>query len=142
MIRVTFHMRDGRQFSVDDVQAVTQLDPGDGGRDIAETGRGYGVLCLKLVPWRTTIVEGKAKTFAADPFKVEIIEVEAISEESAKRPIPGQIEILARCAAAIREEILVREDWAEYELEMGHLQCVVEDLWFISEALKKEGLSE
>lgn len=60
----------------------------------------------------------------------------------AKRPISEQLEILAKCAAAIREEILVREDWAEYEFEMGHLQCVVEDLWFISEALRKEGLSE
>lgn len=142
MIRVTIHMRDGRKFSVDDVQKVSQLVPGCGGKDEVETACGEEVLRFQFVPWRTTIVEGKAKTFAVDPFKVEIIEVEAISEESVKRPIPGQIEVLARCAAAIREEILVREDWAEYELEMGHLQCVVEDLWFISEALKKEGLSE
>ena len=34
MIRVTFHMRDGRQFSVDDVQAVTQLEPEGSGVDI------------------------------------------------------------------------------------------------------------
>ena len=142
MIRVTFHMRDGRQFSVDDVQAVTQLEPEGGGVDIVKTGCRYGVLCLNLVPWRRTIVEGKAKTFSVDPFKVEVIEVEDISEKSVKRPIPDQIEILAMCATAIREEILARADGAEYEFETESLQCVVEDLCFISEALNKEGLSE
>lgn len=81
MIRVTFHMRDGRQFSVDDVQAVTQLDPGDGGRDIAETGRGDGVLCLKLVPWRTTIVEGRAKICSVASLEIEAIEAELITEK-------------------------------------------------------------
>lgn len=60
----------------------------------------------------------------------------------AKRPISEQLEILAKCVSTIQERILVREDWTKYQFEMRGLKCVVEELRFISEALRKEGLSE
>lgn len=80
MIRVTIHMRDGRQFSVDDVQKVTQLVLGFGKGDRA-TARGEEILNFQFIPWRTTIVEGKTKICSVDSPKVESIEAELMDKE-------------------------------------------------------------
>lgn len=80
MIRVTIHMRDGRQFSVDDVEQVTQLVLGFGKGDRA-TARGEEILNFQFIPWRTTIVEGKTKICSVDSSKVEAIEAELMDKE-------------------------------------------------------------
>lgn len=80
MIRVTIHMRDGRQFSVDDVEQVTQLVLGFGKGDRA-TARGEEILNFQFIPWRTTIVEGKTKICSVDSSKVESIEAELMDKE-------------------------------------------------------------
>lgn len=80
MIRVTIHMRDGRQFSVDDVEQVTQLVLGFGKGDRA-TARGEEILNFQFIPWRTTIVEGKTKICSVDSSKVESIEAELMEKK-------------------------------------------------------------
>lgn len=80
MIRVTIHMRDGRQFSVDDVEQVTQLVLGFGKGDRA-TARGEEILNFQFIPWRTTIVKGKTKICSVDSSKVESIEAELMDKE-------------------------------------------------------------
>ena len=83
MIRVTIHMRNGRQFSVDDVQTVRQLVPGNGRKDEVVTASGEKILHFQFIPWRTTIVENKAKILAVDSYKIEALEAELISEDKA-----------------------------------------------------------
>lgn len=83
MIRVTIHMRDGNQFSADDVQTVRQLVPGSGRKDEVVTASGEEILHFQFVPWRTTIVKGKTKICSVGSLKIEAIEAELISEDKA-----------------------------------------------------------
>lgn len=83
MIRVTIHMRGRSQFSVDDVQTVRQLVMESSRKDEAVTASGEEILHFQFVPWRTTIVENKAKILAVASYKIEAIEAELISEDKA-----------------------------------------------------------
>ena len=79
MIRVTIRMSNGLEYTVDDVKRVTQIVPGCGGKDAAWSASGDEILHFQFVPWRTTIVEGKAKICSVDALKVEAIEAELVT---------------------------------------------------------------
>nr|DAX73665.1 MAG TPA: hypothetical protein [Caudoviricetes sp.] len=78
MIRVTIRLQGETEHTVDDVERVTQLVPGCGGKDVAKSASGSEILHFQFVPWRTTIVEGKTKVFSVDPLKIASIEAELI----------------------------------------------------------------
>lgn len=81
MIRVMIRMRSGLEYTVDDVQKVSQLVSGCGGKDEVETACGEEVLRFQFVPWRTTIVEGRAKICSVASLEIEAIEAELITEK-------------------------------------------------------------
>ena len=81
MIRVTIHTRDGRQFSVDDVQKVSQRVLDSAGQEKLVTAWRSAILRFPFATWRETVVEGKAKIFVVDPFKIEAIEAELMDKE-------------------------------------------------------------
>lgn len=81
MIRVTIHMRDGRQFFVDDVQKVSQRVLDSAGQEKLVTAWRSAILRFPFATWRETVVEGKAKIFVVDPFKIEAIEAELMDKE-------------------------------------------------------------
>ena len=76
MIRVTIRLQNGAEYTVDDVEKVTQMVPGCGGKDVVESASGDEILHFQFMPWRTTIVEGKTKICSVDSLRVEAIEAE------------------------------------------------------------------
>lgn len=76
MIRVTIRLQDRTEYTVDDVERVTQIVPGCGGKDEVESASGDEILNFQFVPWRTTIVKGKTKTCSVGSLRVEAIEAE------------------------------------------------------------------
>ena len=82
MIRVTIRLQDRMEYTVDDVERVTQIVPGCGGKDEVESASGDEILNFQFLPWRTTIVKGKAKICSVDSLKVEAIEAELITEKA------------------------------------------------------------
>lgn len=85
MIRVTIHMRDGDRFSTDDVQTVRQLVPGNGRKDEVLAACGEEILSFNFVPWRTTTVVSKAKTFTVASYRIGAIEAELITKENDRK---------------------------------------------------------
>ena len=81
MIRVTIRLQDRTEYTVDDVERVTQIGPGCGGKDEVESASGDEILRFQFVPWRTTIVKGKTKICSVEPLRVEAIEAELITEK-------------------------------------------------------------
>lgn len=81
MIRVTIRMRDGRQFFVDDVQKVSQRVLDSAGQEKLVTAWRSAILRFPFATWRETVVEGKAKIFVVDPFKIESIEAELMEKK-------------------------------------------------------------
>lgn len=82
MIRVTIRLQDRTEYTVDDVERVTQIVPGCGGKDEVESASGDEILRFQFLPWRTTIVAGKTKICSVDSLKVEAIEAELITEKA------------------------------------------------------------
>ena len=61
---------------VDDVQKVSQRVPDSAGQEKLVTAWRSAILRFPFATWRETVVEGKAKIFVVDPFKIEAIEAE------------------------------------------------------------------
>jgi hypothetical protein len=81
MIRATIRLQDKTEYTVDDVERVTQIVPGCGGKDEVESASGDAILNFQFLPWRTTIVKGKTKICSVESLRVEAIEAELITEK-------------------------------------------------------------
>lgn len=80
MIRVTIRIQDRTEYTVDDVERVTQISPGCGGKDEVKSASGDEILHFQFEPWRRTIVEGKTKICSVNSLRIEVIEAELITE--------------------------------------------------------------